>query len=129
MLGVNENGEDASSAFEEDVEQIAMEGFEEEEDEYVSQKPTKQGEINLLYADFLRALNQLYSAVKKHPNLREDRRSEIIIIIKAIKEAISIEKLIFLNALIIPLEYTISKDKYLKNYYNDLKECLVNFYE
>ena len=34
-----------------------------------SEKPTKQSEMNLLYADFLRALNQLYSAVKKHPKL------------------------------------------------------------
>ena len=129
LLGVNENGEDATYSFEDETEQIAMEGFEEEEDEFLSQKPTKQSEINLLYADFLRALNQLYSAVKKHPKLKEDRRSEIIIIIKAIKEAITIEKLIFLNALIIPLEYTISKAKYLKNYYNDLKDCLVNFYQ
>ena len=67
-----------------------VEGFEEEEDDFLSQKPTKQSEINLLYADFLRALNQLYSAVKKHPKLKEDRRSEIIIIIKAIKEAIDV---------------------------------------
>ena len=131
LLGVNENGEDNGGYLEDDVtEQLSMEGFEEECEEVCEeQTQTRQGEINLMYADFLRALNQLYSAVKKHPKLKDDRRSELIIIIKAIKEAVTIEKLIFINALIIPLEYTISKDKYLKNYYNDLKECLVHFYE
>lgn len=132
LLGVNENGEDIGSFYEDNGnEQLTMEGFdEEEEDDYPdTQNSTRQGDINLKYADFLRALNQLYSAVKKHPKMKEDRRSELIIIIKAIKEAITIEKLIFLNALIIPLEYTIAKDKYLKAYYNDLKTCLMNFYE
>ena len=87
LLGVNENGDDINDFLDDlDNEQMTMEGFEEddEDEEFESQKPTKQGEINLLYADFLRALNQLYSAVKKHPKLKEDRRSELIIIIKAI---------------------------------------------
>jgi hypothetical protein len=133
LLGVNESGEDIGSFDDEDgPEQLTMDGFENEDDddeEPVSQKPTRQGTINLMYADFLRALNQLYSAVKKHPKMKEDLRSELIIIIKAIKEAVTIEKLIFLNALIIPLEHTISKDKYLRSYYNDLKTCLMHFYD
>lgn len=131
MLGVNENGDSIGDFAEDENEQIAMEGFEDsdDEDDMLSQRPTRQSELNLKYADFLRALNQLYSAVKKHPKLKDERRSELIIVIKAIKEAIRIEKLIFLNALIIPLEYTISKDKLLKNFYDDLKNCLVSFYE
>lgn len=130
LLGVNENGDDINSfAYEDNSEQITMDGFEEEEDAYESQKASLHSEINLLYADFLRALNQLYSAIKKHPKMKSERREELIIIIKAIKEAIAIEKIIFLNALIIPLEYTISRDKYLKFYYNDLKNCLMNFYK
>lgn len=130
VLGVNENGDDIDSYDDEDnSEQIAMDGFEDDEEEiFDTQKATKHSEINLLYADFLRALNQFYSAVKKHPRLKTDTRSELIIIIKAIKEAIAIERIIFLNALIIPLEHMIGKDKYLRNYYNDLKNCLANFY-
>ena len=132
LLGVNEDGEDVGGYYEDDGnEQLSMEGLEEDEqEEYTNpEEPTRQGEINLMYADFLRALNQLYSAVKKHPKMKEDKRSELIIIIKAIKEAITIEKLIFINALIIPLEYTIAKDKHLKSYYNDLKDCLMHFYD
>ena len=130
LLGVNENGEDIDSYEEEDnSQQITMVGFEEDEEPaFDSQKATKHSEINLLYADFLRALNQLYSAVKKHAKLKEDTRSELIIIIKAIKEAVAIERIIFLNALIIPLEHMIGKDKYLRPYYSDLKTCLSNFY-
>lgn len=132
LLDVNEDGEDMGDNNDDfENEQLTMEGFEDEEEEEYnsSEEPTRQGEINLMYADFLRALNQLYSAVKKHPKMKEDTRSELIIVIKAIKEAITIEKLIFINALIIHLEHTIAKDKYLKNYYSDLKECLMHFYE
>jgi len=129
VLSVNENGEDLNSyGYDDNNEQLAMDGFEDEEDNLESLKTTKHSEIQLLYADFLRALNQLYSAVKKHKKLKEERKEELIIIIKAIKEAVAIEKIVFLNALIIPLEYSISKDKYLKYYYNDLKNCLMNFY-
>lgn len=128
LLGVNENGEDVGLV-DDGSEQMVMDGLDDADEPTETPAMTKQGEINLRYADFLRALNQLYSAVKKHPKLKEDKRSELIIIIKAIKEAVTIEKLIFINALIIPLEYSISKDKYLKNYYNDLKVCLMNFYE
>lgn len=128
LLNVNENGEELNNyGYDDNNEQLAMDGFD-EEDVMESTKTTKHSEIQLLYADFLRALNQLYSAVKKYKKLKEERREELIIIIKAIKEAVAIEKIVFLNALIIPLEYTISKDKYLKFYYNDLKNCLMNFY-
>jgi len=129
VLQVNENGEDINNFGDDSNEQLAMDGFEQQEEMVDSKKPTKQGEINLLYADLLRALNQFYSAVKKHPKLKEDRRAELIIIIKAIKEAIQIEKLLFINALIIPLEYTCCKDKYLKIYYQDFKNCLIGFFE
>jgi len=128
LLGVNDNGEDVDDySYDSGSEQLAMDGFEEEE-KFESQQSTVHSEIQLLYADFLRALNQLYSALKKHPKMKEDRKQELIIIIKAIKEAVAIEKILFLSALIIPLEYTISKDKYLKHYYEDLKNCLSNFY-
>jgi len=131
LLGVNENGDDINSYdYEDTSEQIAMAGFEDDEEEtFDSQQATRHSEINLLYADFLRALNQLYSAVKKYSKLKADTKSELIIIIKAIKEAVAIERIIFINALIIPLEHMIGKDKYLKNYYTDLKNCLMNFYD
>jgi len=43
-------------------------------------------------------------------------------------EAIKLENFKILNALIIPLEYILGKDKVLKNYYNDVKESLIKLY-
>lgn len=127
LLGVNENGEDAT-VFGEDAEtqQIVMEGVVDSEPEET--EPENVNTAKLMYADMLKALNQLYSAVKKEPKLKSDLRQELIIIIKAIKEAITMEKLIFINALIIPLEHTIGKHKRLKNYYFEFKNSLMAFY-
>lgn len=127
LLGVNEDGEDNAVFGEDDSQQIVMEGLgnsEEPEEQPVS----KATETKLKYADLLKALNGLYSAVKKDKKLKEEVRQELVIIIKAIKEAITIEKLIFINALVIPLEYLIGKNKNLKPYYNEFKNSLMAFY-
>ena len=128
LLGVDENGENSEFEMdEENTQQIAMEGVVEE-----PQQPeinTKECDSKLKYANLLMALNQLYSAVKKDKKLKDDSKQELIIIIKAIKEAITIEKLIFINALVIPLEHTLVKNKNLKNYYLEFKNSLMAFYD
>lgn len=122
MLNINEQGEEVK-LFNEEVStnQIVMDGF--ENNEYETTPDEK-----ILYANLLRALNQLFSAVKKADKIKEEARSECIIVIKAIKEAIHLENLKIINALIIPLNYIIGKHKYLRNYFLDLQESLLEFY-
>lgn len=125
MLGVNDNGEDVDTASDEETEQIRMEGVVEENEDIIE---TKSNDVKLMYADLLMKLNQLYSAVKKEKKLKPDIKQELIIIIKAIKEAITMEKLVFINALVIPLEHALAKDKHLKGYYAEFKNTLLEFY-
>ena len=94
LLQVNEDGEPQKIFAEEtSTNQIVMDGFEKEEDNHPNQK--------ILYANLMRALNQLYSAVTKEPKLRENTREEVVIVIKAIYEAIKIENIKIINGLVI----------------------------
>ncbi len=122
LLNINEQGEEVK-LFNEEVSsnQIVMDGLGESAPEVTTDE-------KLLYANLLRALNQLYSAVKKEPKIKEEQRSECVIVIKAIKEAITLENLKIINALIIPLNYIIGKMKTLRPYFNDLQESLLEFY-
>lgn len=88
----------------------------------------KHATEKLLYANLMKSLNQLYAAVIKEGRLREDQRQEVVIVIKALNEAIKLENLKIINALVIPLEYQIGKIRTLRGYYDDFKECLVTFY-
>ncbi len=122
LLNINEQGEEVKLYNEEvQTNQIVMDGLQNEE------VPTTPDE-KLLYANLLRALNQLYSAVKKEPRLKDDQRTECIIVIKAIKEGIDLENLKIINALIIPLNYIIGKLKTLRPYFDDLQDSLLEFY-
>lgn len=82
----------------------------------------------LLFANLTRAINDLCCVVKRKGKLKEEQKQEVIIIGKAMNEAIKLENFKILNALIIPLEYILGKDKMLKSYYNDVKESLVKLY-
>ncbi len=117
LLNVDENGE--------------LQDGESEAQQLPEQQPlpnVDNTDRKLLFANLMRALNQLYTAVLKEGRLHSDERQEVVIVIKALNEAIKLENLKIINALVIPLEYQIGKIKSLKVYYDDFKECLVSFY-
>ncbi|MBE5746545.1 MAG: hypothetical protein E7359_04635 [Clostridiales bacterium] len=116
LLNVNEDGE----------------ALNEEDNTYDAQVSIEDVELDatskLLFANLTRAVNDLCSAVRRKGKLKKEQKEEIIIIAKAMNEAIKLENFKILNALIIPLEYILGKDKVLKNYYNDVKESLIKLY-
>lgn len=124
ILQITEDGEPIKMFNEEvDTNQIVMDGLENENTETQNMPNNK-----ILYANLMRALNQLYSAVTKEPRLKQHVKEEVIIVIKGIFEAIKLENIKIINALVIPLEHTIGGVKTLKTYYQDFKDSLVAFY-
>lgn len=81
----------------------------------------------ILFANLTKSLNELLSVIRRSRINSEDKE-ELEIIISAIYEAIEIENLNIINALTIPLEHMIGRNKQVKLYYNDFKESLVQFY-
>lgn len=123
ILQITEDGEPIKMFGDEvDDNQIAMDGIDDE--------PTRDSQPNhkILYANLMRALNTLYSAVTKEPKLKQNVREEVVIVIKGIFEAVKLENIKILNALVIPLEYLIGNVKSLRTYYSDFKESLVELY-
>ena len=97
---------------------------EEVEEEYDEEPCTEE---KLLFANLRMSLNELLSVIGRS-KINVEQKEELNIIINAMFEAIDLENLNIINALVIPLEYMIGKNKQVKFYYNDFKECLVQFY-
>lgn len=115
LLGCNEDG----TPIEEEEEEVEPEEEETEEEPNHKQK--------ILFANLRMSLNELLSVIVKS-KISYEEKEELKIIINALFEAIEMESLIIINALVIPLEHMIGKNKQVKFYYNDFKECLVQFY-
>lgn len=119
MLACNEDG----SMKEEFVNQVE----DEKEDEPIKpQEPMHKQK--LLFANLRMSLNELHAAINRDFKIKSYQKEELNIVINALYEAISLENFKLINALIIPLEYSVSKNKNVKNYYEDFKNALVQFY-
>lgn len=115
LLGCNEDG----TPIKEEEEEV------EPEEEEIEEEPNHKQKI--LFANLKMSLNELLSVIIKS-KISYEEKEELKIIINALFEAIEMESLIIINALVIPLEHMIGKNKQVKFYYNDFKECLVQFY-
>ena len=115
LLGCNEDG----TPIKEEEEEV------EPEEEEIEEEPDHKQKI--LFANLKMSLNELLSVIVKS-KISYEEKEELKIIINALFEAIEMESLIIINALVIPLEHMIGKNKQVKFYYNDFKECLVQFY-
>ena len=115
LLGCNEDG----TPIKEEEEEV------EPEEEEIEEEPDHKQKI--LFANLKMSLNELLSVIIKS-KISYEEKEELKIIINALFEAIEMESLIIINALVIPLEHMIGKNKQVKFYYNDFKECLVQFY-
>ncbi len=115
LLGCNEDG----TPIKEEEEEV------EPEEEEIEEEPNHKQKI--LFANLRMSLNELLSVIVKS-KISYEEKEELKIIINALFEAIEMESLIIINALVIPLEHMIGKNKQVKFYYNDFKECLVQFY-
>ena len=81
-----------------------------------------------LFANLIISVNTLYASISSDIKMKNTTREELCLILKALNKAIELEQLLIINALLVPLEYAIGKNKKYKYEFNDLKECLANFY-
>ena len=52
----------------------------------------------------------------------------MLIVLKALSRAVKLEELLIINALLVPLEHTLSKNKKLKKLYENLKMLIADIY-
>ena len=65
-----------------------------------------------------------YSATAATRTVKE----ELLIVLKALNRAVHLEELIVINALLVPLEHALGKNKKYKNLYDKLKLLIADIY-
>ena len=106
------------------------ENIEEEGEQNMEEEVRTGGEnIKMLYAKLMVSLSDLYSAVLKENRIKMEQKEEVYIIVSALNEAIRIQNIKIINALIIPLEYVLKKNKNVRPYYNVVQDDLCEIYD
>ena len=85
--------------------------------------------IKMLYAKLMVSLSDLYSAVLNERKIKMEQKEEVYIIVSALNEAIKLQNIKIINALIIPLEYVLKKNKNVRSYYNIVQDDLCEIYD
>ena len=116
-LGVEENNDEDDNG-----EQMEMEIIDREIE-------NNNSEDKILFANLLFALNELHAKVSNDKKIKKDVKDEEYIVVLGLIEAVKLENLKILNALIIPLEYILGKQKSVKKEYEEVKECMLAIYE
>ncbi len=116
-LGVVESEDDNN----EKEEQVEMDNMEE--------VTNNQSEEKILFANLLFAINELHAKVVADKKIRQEVKDEEYIVVVGLIEAVRLENMKVLNALIIPLEYVLGKQKSVRAEYQEVKNCMLEIYK
>lgn len=86
-------------------------------------------EDKILFANLLFAINELHAKVYNDKKIKQEVKDEEYIVMLGLIEAVKLENMKVINALIISLEYVLGKQKTVKDEYNEVKNCMIEIYE
>lgn len=95
----------------------------EPEEEIVTDQNTK-----ILFANLLMNLTELQNLINDDYKIKYHEKEELLIVLKALNKAIHMEDLLIINALLVPLEHMITKNKKMKNTYERIKILIADIY-
>lgn len=82
----------------------------------------------ILFANLMLSIVELQNMINEDSKLKFSQKEELLIVLKALNKAIHLEDLLIINALLVPLEYVIGKNKKYKNAYDKLKLLIADIY-
>lgn len=82
----------------------------------------------LLFANLLLSISDLQNTINEDVKIKFEQKQELLIVLKALNKAVTIEELIIINALLIPLEHALSKNKKYKAPFDKLKMLIADIY-
>ena len=68
------------------------------------------------------------NAINEDVKVKYTDKEELLIVLKALSRAVHLEELIIINALLVPLEYKLGKNKKHKRLYDKLKMLIADIY-
>ncbi len=119
LLGIDDNGNEVESEEGGLNNQIS---FEEEEDV----KPNDNTKI--LFANLILTIGELQNSINEDVKIKFTDKEELLIVLKALSRAVHLQELIIINALLVPLEYKLGKNKKHKKLYDKLKMLIADIY-
>ena len=119
LLGIDDNGKLVGR---EDV----------EGDQVTIQETVEEARANdntkILFANLMLSIVELQNAINEDVKLKFVEKEELLIVLKALNQAVHLEQLIIINALLIPLEHTIGKNKKYRHAHEKLKMLIADIY-
>ena len=120
LLNVDDEGKTIESEDEELENQIS---FEEVEEEVKANDNTK-----ILFANLILSIMELQNSINDDYKLKYTEKEELLIVLKALNRAVHLEELIIINALLVPLEKILGKNKRHREVYDNLKMLIADIY-
>ena len=73
-------------------------------------------------------INELKNAINEEHKIKYNQKEDLLIVVKALNRAVHIEELLIINALLVPLENSLTKFKKLKNIFENIKMLIADIY-
>ncbi len=96
-------------------------------DETICKAETDEN-IKILFANLVMSINELHTAVNEDFRIKYSEKEGILIVLKALNRAVQLEELLIINALLVPLESNLTRNKKLKPMYEKLKMLIADIY-
>lgn len=119
ILGVDDNGNEVVKEAIEINNQMSFDDVEEV-------KPNDNTKI--LFANLILTIGEMQNAINDDVKIKYTDKEELLIVLKALSRAVHLEELIIINALLVPLEYKLDKNKKHKKIYDKLKMLIADIY-
>lgn len=118
------NIDDEGKSLEEDEDELENQiTLEETVEEVKANNNTK-----ILFANLILSIVELQNAINDDVKIKYIDKEEMLIVLKALNRAVHLEELIIINALLIPLERVLGKNKKYKYIYDKLKMLIADIY-
>ena len=73
-------------------------------------------------------IQELQIAINDDNKIKYNDKEELLIVLKALDRAVHLEELLIINALLVPLEHSLSRNKKLSKMYENLKMLIADIY-
>lgn len=82
----------------------------------------------ILLANLIMNIQELQNAINDDNKIKFNDKEELLIVLKALDRAVHLEELLIINALLVPLEHSLGKNKRLNKLYDNIKLLIADIY-
>lgn len=96
--------------------------------EEVQEEVRANDNTKILFANLMLSIEELQHMINEDNKFKFSQKEELLIVLKALNRAVHLEDLLLINALLVPLEYVLGKNKKYKDSYDKLKLLIADIY-